>query len=85
MEEFAAMVTEDIKAMLSEEWKKIAEMDANGIDQLKQWEYLNEKSLQFAVRFNLQNSVLRKFAIDIKTFSCTAFQAAEKVPSSILS
>ena len=53
MEDFAAMVTEDIKAMLSEEWKKIAGMDANGIDQLKQWEYLNEKSLQFAARFDL--------------------------------
>lgn len=53
MEDFAAMVVEDVKALLSEEWKKIAGMDANGIDQLKQWEYLGEKSFQFAVRYDL--------------------------------
>ena len=69
MEDFAAMVAEDVKALFSEEWKKVAGMDANGI--------------VFSLRrvMILRKNVLLKFAAGIKIFFFTAFQAAEKALS----
>ncbi|MBR7084184.1 MAG: DUF4062 domain-containing protein, partial [Oscillospiraceae bacterium] len=49
-ESFSAMVTEDLLKLLTEEWKTISTLDANAIDQKKQWDFLYEKNSQFVSR-----------------------------------
>lgn len=58
MECFSAMVIEDLQELLIDEWKKIDALDANALDQKKQWDFLNEKNNQFMSRTSISEKCM---------------------------
>ena len=52
-EQFAQLVTEDMKNLLEQEWQKYRELSDFDRDQLAQWNMVREKSAQFAAREDL--------------------------------
>lgn len=58
MDEFADMVIMDLTSLLSEEWQQNSLLDTYTLDQRKQWDYLQEKSVQFLSRQTLVQSCM---------------------------
>ena len=50
---FAGQVTEDLKNLMEEDWKKCAALTSYGKDQRFQWNYAEQKAVQFRARENL--------------------------------
>lgn len=59
-EQFAQLVTEDMKNLLEQEWQKYRELSDFDRDQLAQWNMVREKSAQFAAREDFVQNCIKE-------------------------
>ena len=64
MREFFAMVFNDLNTLMRKEWEENSTLDNYALDQKKQWDYLEEKNVQFLSREELLQQCIATVAND---------------------